>query len=297
MSTSQAAVEPMTSVDDQLRVGVVGLGAIGRGICESLSRSGHPALVFDIRREAFDGLDCVAGRSESAAELALDCDVVLLAVLDDTQAREALLGINGILAGSRPGLIVVLLSTVSVTAVREFGGLCASRDVDLLDCGVTPGDQAALNGVVGFLGGPEDVVARAMPVLKDFAREIVHCGPLGAGMTVKIARNLLSYCAWAAVDEAVNLAVAAGVSPTAMYRALREADAKHPQYLKMLDVREADFEIPADRIDNALATAAKDLTAAIDLASSHGVSVPLAELTKPLIRDVFERNRTTARGA
>jgi 3-hydroxyisobutyrate dehydrogenase len=280
----------------QLEVGVVGLGAIGRGLCESLSRSGRSPLAFDIRPEAFDGLDCDPGRSESAAQLARDCDVVLLTVLDESQAREALIGIDGILAGSNPGLIVVLLSTVSVAAVHEFGARCASRGVDMLDCGVTPGDQAALNGVVGLLGGPADVVARATPILNDFARAIVHCGPLGAGMTVKIARNIISYCAWAVVDEAANLAVAAGVTPSAVYAALREADAKHPQYLKMLDVREADFEIPADRIDNALVTAAKDLNAAVDLASSHGVAVPLAELTKPLIRDVFERNRANAPG-
>lgn len=273
------------------RVGVVGLGAIGRGLCESLFRSGRSPLVFDTRPDAFDGLNCDPERSATAAKLARDCDVVLLTVLDESQAREALNGVDGILAGSTPGSIVVLISTVSVAAVHDFGAQCASRGVDLLDCGVTPGDQAALNGVVGFLGGPADVVERATPVLQDFARALVHCGPLGAGMTVKIARNVVSYCAWAVVDEAVNLAVAAGVAPSAVYAALREADARHPQYLKMLDVREADFEIPADRIDNALVTAAKDLDAAVDLASSHGATVPLAELTRPLIREVFERNR------
>ena len=207
------SVGPTPTVDDtpQSEVGVIGLGAIGQGVCNSLVRSGRRVVVFDVRSEAVQGLTCPARRAESAAALADTCQVVLLAVLDEEHVRQALVGAKGLLSGARAGLIVVLLSTVSVKAVHEFAQLCAAQQVHLVDCGVTPGDQAPLNGLVGFVGGPTAVVARAMPVLTDFARSVLHCGPIGAGMTVKIARNVISYCSWAVVDEAVNLAVAAGV--------------------------------------------------------------------------------------
>jgi 3-hydroxyisobutyrate dehydrogenase-like beta-hydroxyacid dehydrogenase len=272
---------------EKQRVGVVGLGAIGLGVSRSLARSGRTAAVFDIRPEAADALDGVVDQLSSAAELAHICDVVLIAVLDEAQVHDALTGPNGILAGARPGLIAVLLSTVPVPAVHRLADICAGRGVHVLDCGVTPGHEAPNNNLVGFVGGPDDVVAQAMPVLEDFARAIVHCGPLGSGMTVKIARNIISYCTWSAVDEAVNLAGAAGVPAATMLAALREADAEHPQYLKNLEVRVSRMPVPRERVENALVTAAKDLGAATDLAAAHGIDLPLTELTKPMIRNVF----------
>jgi 3-hydroxyisobutyrate dehydrogenase len=256
----------------------------------SLMRSGHVPPVFDLRPEATDGLDGITCQEGSAAEVARKSDVVLVAALDEDQVHDALTRPDGILVGARTDTIVVLLSTISVDAVRRCADLCAGDGVELLDCGVTPGDQAPYNGLVAFVGGSEAVVTRAMPVLKDFARAVVHCGPIGTGMTVKIARNVISYCTWTVVDEAVDLAQAAGVDRDIVLAALREADARDPQYLKMLEVRSSGFEVASERIDNALATAAKDLDAATMLADLYDVHLPLTEATKPLVRDVFLRN-------
>jgi len=279
----------------RLRVGVVGLGAIGHGVAVSLVRSGRPPVVFDIRAGAAEGLDGIAGQMGSAAELAGVCDVILVATLDEDQLHEALTGTDGILAGAGPGTIVVVLSTIAVAAVHQFADLSAGYGVSLLDCGVTPGDKAPLNGLVAFVGGRDDVVARALPVLEDFARAVIHCGPVGAGMTVKVARNVISYCTWTVVDEAADLAHAAGVDRDVLLAALREADARDPQYLKMLELRSSGFVVTAERIDNALATAAKDLDAATELAARHGVQLPLAEATQPLVGNVFVRNGAGAR--
>lgn len=94
----------------------------------------------------------------------------------------------------------------------------------VLDCGVTPGDQAAHNGMVAMVGGDDDSVRRAMPVLADFAKKVVHCGPLGAGMATKIARNVLTYGSWRAAHEAAALAEAAGVDPRVLIDVVEEAD-------------------------------------------------------------------------
>ncbi|OJZ76186.1 hypothetical protein BRW65_01810 [Mycobacterium paraffinicum] len=274
---------------------MVGLGAIGTGIVVSLLRSGRTPLVFDVRPDAADGIEGISQQEASAAELARGCDVVLLAVFDEEQARHALAGPGGILAGALPGSIVVVLSTVPVAAVKEFHTMCAAHDVALLDCGVTPGDQAAHNGLVGLLGGPDHIVARALPVLKDFARAIVHCGPVGAGMTAKIARNLITYATWAAVDEAADLAVAGGVDLPTFLEALRETEAEHAQPLKMLEVRTFPVAVPQDRIANAINVATKDLDAATALAAARGVATPLTEAVKPLMGGVFAGRRPAAR--
>lgn len=145
-----------------LRTGVIGLGMIGRGVATSLVRSGlAPTAVFDVRAKAADDLDGVLAQSASPAAVADASDVVLLAVLDDAQARDVLTGEDGIFTTRRDGLVVVLLSTVPVEAVHELGALCAEHGAALLDAGVTGGAQAAENGLVVMVGGPDEAVGRA----------------------------------------------------------------------------------------------------------------------------------------
>jgi 3-hydroxyisobutyrate dehydrogenase len=286
---------------DDLRVGIVGLGAIGAGVAVSLARRGRLPVVYDSRPDAAITTPGVAEPVTSAADLAGKCDVVLVAVFDEAQVREVLVASDGVLAGARPGLIVVILSTIAVSAVRELADLCGGSGVHLLDCGVTPGDQAPHNAVVALVGGPDDVVTRVMPVLNDFARAVVRCGPTGSGMTLKIARNLVTYCTWVAVDEAATLAAGAGIEADTFLSAMRETEAAHPQPLKMLEVRNAidrgTLEMSAERANNAVSVAAKDLDAAIRLGAAHGLSLPLADTVKTMIRQVFVADRTAADGA
>jgi 6-phosphogluconate dehydrogenase-like protein len=148
----------------RLRAGVIGLGAIGRGVAISLARSGHLGQVFDLRPEAIADLDGIAPQESSAAGVARKSDVILVAALDERQVHNALTRDDGILAGAHADTIVVVLSTISVQAVHKFSDLCAANGVDFLDCGVTPSDQAPNNGLVAFLGGPDAVVAQALPV-------------------------------------------------------------------------------------------------------------------------------------
>lgn len=207
-----------------LRAGVIGLGMIGGGVAVSLARRGRIPTVYDIRPTAADRLAGVPPVVSSAAEVAESSDVVFVAVVDADQARDVLAGAQGVLDGARPGLTVVLLSTVAVPVVHELATLCEGKGVKLLDCGVTPGDKAADNGLVAIIGGDQAVVDAVRPVLDDFAKKVVHCGPLGSGMATKIARNVITYGCWTAVNEASNLVRAAGVDPAALIDVIDSAD-------------------------------------------------------------------------
>jgi len=181
----------------------------------------------------------------------------------------------------------VVLSTVSVPVIEELAAQCAKVGVALLDCGVTPGDKAADNGMVAMVGGPEDVVQRAMPVLTDFAKAVAHCGPLGAGMATKIARNVVTYATWAVVAEASELVQTSGVALQRFLEVLQMADADGGLQLRMLTVHAAGIEVPSDRVESATALAAKDLAAALELGADTGVPVPLASAARPSMRAVF----------
>jgi 3-phenylpropionate/trans-cinnamate dioxygenase ferredoxin reductase subunit len=275
------------------RAGVIGLGMIGGGVAVSLARRGRVPAVFDVRPEAADALAGVPDVLGSAAEVARISDVVLVAVVDADQARTVLTGPGGILAGAAPGSVVVLLSTVAVPVVHELAALCAEHGVDLLDCGVTPGDKAADNGLVAILGGDATVVERARPVLVDFAKEVVHCGPLGAGMATKIARNVVTYGCWRAVHEASTLAAAAGVDPAKLMTVIDSADPDGATLLSWLRMRTAATPKVRALVPQVERLMDKDLAAAQDLAGTLGVDIPLVDVARNHVAETLAIEEAT----
>jgi 3-hydroxyisobutyrate dehydrogenase-like beta-hydroxyacid dehydrogenase len=262
------------------RAGVIGLGMIGGGVAVSLARRGRIPAVYDIRPDAADGLAGVPAPLGSPAEVARVSDVVLVAVVNADQARTVLSDADGVLSGAHPGLVVVLLSTVAVPVVHELAATCVEAGVALLDCGVTPGDKAAENGLVAILGGDESTVDQAMPVLADFAKSVVHCGPLGAGMATKIARNVITYGTWRAVHEASTLAEAAGVDPVKLISVIEEADPEGATLFNWQRMRLAAKPETRALVPQVEGLLDKDLAAAQELAVQVSVPVPLVDVTR-----------------
>ncbi len=161
------------------RPGIIGLGLIGGGIAVSLMRSGQTPVVFDVREDASSALKGVPAQLNSPVEVARASDVVLIAVVTAQQVEDVLIGENGLLSEPIPGLLVVLLSTVSLDAVRHLAKLCDDRGAVLMDAGVSGGATAYDNGLTVMIGGSDEDVKRAMPVLDGFAKAVIHCGPLG----------------------------------------------------------------------------------------------------------------------
>lgn len=298
------------STEVPLRAGVVGLGMIGGGVAISLARSGRVPVVYDIRPEAAE----LSGNPEllgSPAEVAARADVVMVAVVSAEQARDVITGESGLLAGARPGSVIVLLSTIELPVVRELAAACAEAGVGFLDSGVTPGDKAAENGLVTMVGGDVGTVERARPVLEDFAKAVVHCGPLGAGMATKLARNIVTYGSWRTVAEATALATAAGVEPETLMAVINTADPGGRTLLNLLqmqrigedDALAMSKQLPAlmnEDLDGPAALAAirgmipgiealmdKDLAAAQTLASELDIDLPLVDVTRRMERDTL----------
>lgn len=269
-----------TTAGPPLRAGVIGLGMIGGGVAVSLARRGRIPTVYDLRPDAADGLAGVPAPVASPAEVARTSDVVLVAVVDADQARTVLSGPDGLLAGAHQGLIVVLLSTVAVPVVHELAKLCAEHGAGLLDCGVTPGDKAAENGLVAIVGGEDSVVEAARPVLADFAKQIVHCGPVGSGMAAKIARNVITYGTWRAVHEAGALAEAAGVDPRKLITVVEAADPEGATLFSWLRMRLAGEDETRALVPQVQRLQDKDLAAAQDLAGRVAVSLPLVDVAR-----------------
>ena len=261
------------------KAGVIGLGMIGAGVATCLARSGQLAAVYDVRPDSIDDIPGCPPLSASPKMLAEAVDTVLIAVVSAEQTIDVLSGPDGVLAAARPGLNVVLLATVSLTALGEIRKLTDAAGVGLIDSGVTGGQRARENGLVCLVGGSEEAVAAVKPVLDGFALSVAHMGPAGAGMAAKIARNVVVYGCLRAGYEAAVLCRNAGVDVMQLSKVIEDSSGGvgGPMMLMsrtdpLADPKEAGIR------EYTRGLMIKDLEAALDLGRTFGIKLPLAEL-------------------
>jgi 3-hydroxyisobutyrate dehydrogenase-like beta-hydroxyacid dehydrogenase len=275
-------------------VGVVGLGEIGGGIAGNLMKAGVTLSVCDIREEATAPYREGAHVAASPRDLAGKCDVVFVAVLNDAQVRAVLEGDDGVFAGATENTTVVVVSTVTTDTVKEMREAGARHAVTVVDCGVSGGTQGAADGeLVCMVGGSEEEVDRIRPVLDVFSTLVLHMGPPGAGLSAKLARNVVQYGSWLAAQEGQELAEAAGVDLVKLGEAIRESDRVIGGVTRLM-FRPTAEPWPGDT-DAAFLTflrdkalmAHKDLDAARALGEERGVPMPVAELTDGRCERIF----------
>lgn len=275
-------------------MGVIGLGAIGAGVAGAVTRSPFRLAVCDVRPEAAERFADVAKVAATPGELGAACDVVVVAVVDDDQVRDVLLGPEGALAALRRGASILVLSTVSVSTVLEVAEAAEGHGVSVVDCGVTGGPSAAADGeLVSMVGGTLSAIDRVRPVLDCFSSMVVHMGGLGTGLQAKLARNLVQYGAWLAAYQGQVLAEAAGIELSKLAQVVRAGE-KRTGGTTTLMFRDTVAPFPdgtepglVDAMRTAAGLAHKDLGAALELAGALGVDLPLAELTDALADDIF----------
>ncbi|MES2156234.1 MAG: NAD(P)-dependent oxidoreductase [Pseudomonadota bacterium] len=261
--------------------GVIGLGQIGAGVAICLARSGQLAAVYDVRADAADTLEGVPPVVASPAELARQADVVIIAVVNAKQTVDVLSGPDGVLSQARPEMSIVLVATVSIEDLNAIRALTDAAGVALVDSGVTGGPKSRENGLVCLVGGSDESVARVRPVLDGFAKQVAHMGGPGAGMAAKIARNVIVFGGLRAGYEAAILCRNAGVDVRQLSDVI-DASSDSVGGPLMLAIRDD----PATSAQEAAireytrALMIKDLDAAIDLARSYGITLPLIELTR-----------------
>ncbi|MHB8680695.1 MAG: NAD(P)-dependent oxidoreductase [Acidimicrobiales bacterium] len=281
-------------VSSSRTVGVVGLGAIGAGVAKGVAGAGHRLVVCDVRAEATAPFAEIGDVVSSPAEVGARCEVVLVAVVDDDQLRAVALGPDGALAAMAPGTSLVVLSTVSVTTLREVADAAGPCGVTVVDCGVTGGPSAAADGqLVSMVGGTPEAVDAVRDVLDGFSSLVVHMGPLGAGLRAKLARNVVQYGAWLAAYEGQRLAEAAGIDLAKLAQVIRASE-KRTGGTTTLMFRPTvapfgpdDDPGLVDAMRTGAALAHKDLRAAIDMARGLGTDTPLAELTEATADAIF----------
>ena len=195
----------------QRRIGLIGLGSMGRGMGRNLIKNGFSLTVHDANPDAAESLPgaLVALTPRLVAERS---EIVITVLPDGPDVEAAALGPDGIAAGARPGTILIDCSTVAPSASRALGAALAGHGVRLIDAAMGRSSPEAEAGTLLFMVGatPEDF-ATVESVLRAMGSDVFHVGPPGHGITMKLIHNLLSLTMLAASAEAMVLAGKAGL--------------------------------------------------------------------------------------
>ena len=274
-----------------LRAGVIGLGMIGGGVATSLIKNNRNPAVYDVIPDAAKKRNLIVEQLVSPSEVAAVSDIIMIAVFNYEQCKEVIMGKNGLLKNAHKDSVFVILSTISLDEIKELHSICKAKGVSLLDCGVTPGTLADKNGLIAMVGGDKEVYEYAKPILDDWSGESIYCGPSGAGMACKIARNINTYGIWRITTEAFRLALAAGTDPATYLHVLETADKVDNLFYKMLHVRasQPDYRLP-ESMSRVAEYMEKDLNASKQLSDSLGLALPTRDNLMEYCLDTFDAN-------
>ncbi len=204
------------------RVGIVGLGNMGRGMALTLVRGGFRVMGADASAETrarleAEGIPTVV----QPADLCGQVEMIILSLPNAEIVEAVIAGPGGLLETARPGLIVVDTTTSYPEVTRRLAAQLAERGVAMIDAPVSGGPRAAHAGTMTMvMGGTAEAISRAEPVLTAMTGTRVHVGDIGAGHVAKLINNLLCAAHLLTGAEAVRIAQAAGVDPARMLEGL-----------------------------------------------------------------------------
>jgi 3-hydroxyisobutyrate dehydrogenase len=258
------------------RVGFVGLGTMGAFMAANLVRGGFALTVWN--RTAGRDADVVAlgaHRAQTPAQLAGECDVVVLCVTDSPQVEEILFSDNGLAQGLRPGSLIIDCSTISPLATQDFAQRLDALEVRWIDAPVSGGSEGAQKATLSIMVGGDDTdVARARAVLEAMGSNIIHVGPLGAGQWTKAINQVILAGTYMGVAEGITLGIKAGLDMTNVVAAL-SGGAASSWVLLNRSGRMIDDEYP---LGFKISLHRKDLGIALELAGQTGSALPVATM-------------------
>ena len=197
------------------RIGFVGVGLMGHGIAKNLLAKGFPLTlrVHRNRKAAEDLLAAGATEAASHGMLARDADVVILCVTGAPEVEEVVLGADGIAGAAPQGLIVVDTSTSEPATTTRMRKVLAEQNVRFVDAPLARTPVEAEQGRLNIMVGADDATfAELRPTLAAFCENIVHAGPPGHGIVLKLINNFLAQAICTASAEACAAAAKSGLS-------------------------------------------------------------------------------------
>jgi 3-hydroxyisobutyrate dehydrogenase-like beta-hydroxyacid dehydrogenase len=276
-----------------MKVGFIGLGAMGLPMAKRVIGAGYPILTMCHRRRGpVDALAALGATVlETPADIAGQADVIVTILPADAELEETALGARGLVEAFGAGKILVDMTTATAQTLLRVEKALAERGGHVLDAPVSGGTVAAENGTLTIMvGGETEILEQVRPLLETMGKNIVHVGGVGQGKLVKIVNQLMAAIHLLALGEAFALGVRCGADPKVLYDVIKASSG----YSKMMDLRlpgflfEGTFQ-PGFRLD----LMKKDVNLAVDSAQALGAPLMFGTLAA----QVFSAASTAGRGS
>jgi 3-hydroxyisobutyrate dehydrogenase len=264
-------------------VGFIGLGIMGFSMAKRLIEAGHRLTVYNRTPSKAEPLVALGARkAPTPKEAAKGNELVISIVTDSPDVEAVMLGPEGAVHAAQKDALFIDMSTIAPETARRVGEALRARGIAFLDAPVTGGDVGAREGTLSILvGGEKADLERAREIFAVMGKRITHCGPPGAGQTVKACNQILCALNMTGICEALHLARLSGIDPGLVVEAL-SAGAGGSWALEKLGPRIAkgDFN-PGFMVDLIL----KDLRIVQEAARRAGLPVEGTELAQKLFGD------------
>lgn len=198
-----------------MRVGFIGVGAMGRPMAANLIKKDFAVTAYDASAAALAAIVTLgAAQARSSAEAARESDMVVTILPSSANVLAAYLGEGGVLEGVAAGRLCIDMSTIEPATSRLVAAEAHKRGIRFIDAPVSGGVPRAEDGTLAIMvGGERQDVEEARPVLAAMGANIIHVGPVGSGEVAKLCNNLIAGVAAVAVSEAFRIAEGFGVDP------------------------------------------------------------------------------------
>jgi 2-hydroxy-3-oxopropionate reductase len=266
-----------------MQVAVVGVGVMGSAIAGRLIDTGAAVEVFDVDADKTAALGARGAHvAATARAAAAEAEFVVTSLNNADTVEHAVFGRDGIAQSASAEKLLVDMSSIDAGRTAEMAArLVSETGMAWVDAPLSGGAPAAAQGTMTLmLGGREEAVERARPLLSLLSSNYTHFGECGSGQTVKLINQILCANHFLAVAEAVRFAEGHGVDATQIPAALAggRADSRIMQEF-MAKMARRDFS-PTGRIDNML----KDLETVQAAALAGRIPLPVTSLITDLHR-------------
>jgi len=267
---------------NKLRIGFIGLGALGEGLCNNLVKADYPVVVNDLNKDLAKGL--LAGGatwSDDVAGTCRDADVVITVLPSPAISRKVVEGAGGVFENLKSGGTWIEMSTTDMEDLLRLSEVAKSKGITVLECPVTGGVHLANSGEITVLvGGEQSTFERVQDILGTMGGEIIYMGKMGNASVVKVVTNMLAFIHLIAAGEAMMLPAKYGVDPDATYRAIRASSGNsfvHETESKLVLSGSYNVKFTMD-------LACKDLGLVNGIAEKIGVPLELGSMAQQIFR-------------
>lgn len=205
-------------------IGFIGLGIMGKPMVNNLMKAGKKLLVYDIDSKQIETA-CAAINVLSAScvmEIARNCSIIITMLPNSPESEEVIIGEKGIIQFAKAGTIVIDMSSIDPTVSIKIGKKLLEKGIEFLDAPVSGGEPKAIDGTLSIMvGGKKEVFEKILPLFRVMGQTYTLVGEIGSGNFTKLSNQIIVALNIAAVSEALILAKKAGLSPTTVFKAIK----------------------------------------------------------------------------